>query len=92
MKKGIWHLGVLIIAVIVNLGHTQSQEQHIRPESTFEHEYYLSYRTCFAWMIGLDWIKDALSKVMEQSIRNFQNRYHHASKVEFTSFEEKIKV
>lgn len=45
--------------------------QTSRPQATPEHEYYLSYRTCFATMIGLDWIQDALNKIIEHSVSNF---------------------
>ena len=68
MSKGRWgRIGLVLAVLTLTLTHAQRE----RPPASAEHEYYLSYRTCFAFMVGLEWIEDALNKVMEQSVANF---------------------
>lgn len=53
------------------------------------HQFYLSHRTCFVFMIGLDWIHDALEKAIVQQVDSFTlNQQRRLKKGEF---EEKLR-
>ena len=79
----------LVLAVIQGgggLGKAKAESEKMDP-----HEYYLSHRSCLAFMIGLDWIQDAMNKVIEQSVRHFTGNYLQGRKAQMTPFEEKLK-
>jgi hypothetical protein len=42
-------------------------------------------------MIGLDWIQDAMNKVIEQSVHQFTSKYRQGKNAQLTPFEEKLK-
>lgn len=56
------------------------------------HQFYLSHRTCFVAMVGLDWIEDALNKAIEQQVDSFtRNQKHRVGTKAGGHFEEKVK-
>lgn len=62
--KRVIHVLLCILALLegsFTMGH---QDEATTPHDE-AHDFYLSHRTCFAFMVGIDWVKDALEKAVD---------------------------